>query len=125
MLIFPAEPAHGHLSGRFDDRDLEDLAADFPMGGFALLLREIDERLIGDRLNKAVAQQIQRKAKRADRLCVRYALLNFLVRKSGVGANGAVIHERAAGDYFGAVSDGDFRIDGSVRPAPYGRRAIP
>src|ERR1700680_1803025 len=87
------------------------------MRGFALLLREVDEGLISDRLDEAVAQQIQGKAKRADRLRIRNALLNLGVRKGGVGANGAVIHERSAGDHLGSVSDGDFRVEeAAVRP---------
>ena len=37
-------------------RHLHDLAADPPVGGLALLLGEVDKRLIGDRLDKPVAK---------------------------------------------------------------------
>ena len=67
MLVFPAKPAYAHLSGRFYNGDLEDLAADFSMRRFALLLGEIQEGLIGKRLDETIAQQIQRKAKGPDR----------------------------------------------------------
>jgi hypothetical protein len=56
VLILPAETAYAHLSGRFHDGHEENLAADFPMRGFALLLREIGEGLVGDGLHKAVSQ---------------------------------------------------------------------
>ena len=110
MLVFPTEPAYAHLPRRFYDWDLKDLAADFPVRGFALLLGEIDKGLVGDRLDEAIAQQIQRKAKRPDRFCLRNPLLNFVVRKSGVGANRAIIHERPAADHFGSMIDRDVRI---------------
>src|ERR1700747_601632 len=110
MLVLPTEPAYADLSRRFYDRDLEDLAADFAMRGFALLLGEIDERLVGERLDEAIAQQIQRKAKRPDRFCLRNPLLNLVVRKSSVGANRAIIHERPAADHFGSMIDRDVRI---------------
>jgi hypothetical protein len=42
VLIFPAEAADAHLSGGFDDGDLENLAADFFVRRFALLLGQID-----------------------------------------------------------------------------------
>jgi hypothetical protein len=110
VLVFPSEATYAHLSRRFHDRDLEDLAADFPMRRLALLLGEIDQGLIGNGFDETIAQQIQGKAKRSDRFCLRNALLNFVVRKSGVGANRAIIHERPACDYFGSVSNWDFRI---------------
>jgi hypothetical protein len=55
VLVFPTEPAYAHLSGGFHDGDLENLSADFPMCRFALLLSEIDEGLIGNRLNEAIS----------------------------------------------------------------------
>ncbi len=75
-----------------------------------MLLGEIDEGLIGNRLDEAISQQIQRKAKRPDRLCLRNLLLNLIVRKSSVGTDSTIIHERPVRDYFGSVSDRDFRI---------------
>src|ERR1700745_1962534 len=110
MLVLPTEPAYAHLSRRFYDRDLEDLAADFSVRGFALLLGEIDEGLIGDRLDEAISQQVQRKAKGPNRFCLRNSLLNLVVRKSSVGANRAIIHERSAADHLGSMIDRDVRI---------------
>jgi hypothetical protein len=117
VLVFSAEPTYAHLSRRFHDGDLEHLAADFPMRRFALLLGEIDESLISNSLDETIAQQIQRKAKRPDRFCLRNSLLNLVVGKRAVGANRAIIHERPANDHFGSVSNRDFRIaEVSVRP---------
>jgi hypothetical protein len=76
----------------------------------ALLLGEIDEGLIGNRLDEAIPQQIQGKAKRPDRLGLWNPLLNLIVRKSGIGANSAIIHQGPARDHVGSVSDRDFRI---------------
>ena len=47
MLVFPAETADTHLPGRFHDGHAENLAANFLMRRFALLLCKVDERLIG------------------------------------------------------------------------------
>src|ERR1700719_842564 len=107
MLIFPAEASHAHLSRRFHDGNIENLTADFPMRRFALLLGKIDEGLIGNGLKEAIAQKIQREAECADRLGLRDAFLNFLVGKRRIGANGAIIHQGAAGNHLCSVSDGD------------------
>jgi hypothetical protein len=42
------------LSRRFHDRDLEDLATDFPMRRLALLPGEIDKGLIGNGLDETI-----------------------------------------------------------------------
>ena len=110
MLVFPTEPAYAHLSGRFHDRNLENLSADFPMRRFALLRGEIDEGLISNRLDEAISQHTQRKAKRPDVFCLWNSLLNFLVGKSSVGTNSTIIYQRPARDHFGSVRDWDFRI---------------
>ena len=110
MLVFPTEPAYTHLSGRFHDRNFENLSADFPMRRFALLHGEIDEGLISNRFDEAISQQTQRKAKRPDVFCLWNSLLNFLVGKSSVGTNRAIIHQRPARDHFGSARDWDFRI---------------
>ena len=81
MLVFPTEPAYAHLSGRFHDRDLENLSADFPMRRFALLRGEIDEGLISNRLDEAISQQTQRKAKRPDRFLSLELALEFPCRE--------------------------------------------
>src|ERR1700731_3648630 len=114
MLIFPAEAAHAHLSRRFHNGHIENLTADFPMRRFALLLGKIDERLIGNGLNEPIAQQIQRQPKRADRLGLWNAFLNFLVGKRRIRANGAIIHQRAAGNHLCSMSDWDV---GSAKPS--------
>src|ERR1700731_3923605 len=108
MLIFPAEAAHAHLSRRFHDGDIENLTADFPMRRFALLLGKINERLIGNGLNEAIAQKIQRQPERADRLGLGNAFLNFFVGKRRTRANGAIIYQRAASNHLCSVGDWDF-----------------
>src|ERR1700757_4331398 len=42
MLVFPAKPAHAHLSGSFYDGNLQDLPADFTMRRLAFLCGKID-----------------------------------------------------------------------------------
>src|SRR5438445_10145623 len=113
MLVFPSETAYTHLSGRFHDGHIQNLTADFSVRRFALLLGKINKGLIGNGLDKAIPQKAQRKAQRADRLGFRNAFLNFLVRKSLVGADGAIIHKRAAVDDLGSVGDRDV---GSAKP---------
>src|SRR6202047_5619246 len=107
MLIFPAEAAHAHLSRRFHDGDIENLTANFPMRRFALLLGKINEGLIGNGLNEAIAQKIQRETECPDCLGLWNAFLNFLVGKRRIGANGSIIHQRAAGNHLCSVSDWD------------------
>src|SRR5262249_37879854 len=68
------------------------------------------ERLVGHRLHEAVAEEVERRALRADRLAVRHALLELDVRVLAAGADRAVVDERAAGDHGGAVRDGDARV---------------
>ena len=87
------------------------------MRRLALLLGKINEGLIGNGLDEPVAQNTQRQSQRPDRLGIRNTFLNFLVWKNAVGANGTIIHERAAGDHLGSVSDWDVRIT----EAPVGR----
>src|ERR1700736_1291945 len=117
MLIFPAEAAHAHLSGRFHDGNIENLTADFSMRRFALLLGKINERLIGNGFNEAIAQEIQREAECADRLGLWNAFLNFLVGKRRIGTNGAIIHQRPAGNDLCSVADWDVgSAKASVRP---------
>jgi hypothetical protein len=60
------------------------------------LLGEVDEGFIGNRFDKAISQQAQRKAKRPDGLTLWNSLLNLLVGKSSVGTNSAIIHQKPA-----------------------------
>ena len=76
-----------------------------------MLLGEIHQGLIGNGLDEAIIQKIQRKAESSDRLCLRNSLLNLVVRKSSIGANRAIVHERTASDHFGSVSDRDVGSD--------------
>ncbi len=107
VLIFPAETADAGLSGRFHDRHIENLAADFAVGGFALEFGKIDESLIGNGLDETVAKKTQRDAEGANCFGIRDAFLDFFVGEGCAGANGAVVDQRAARDGFSAVSDGD------------------
>ena len=117
MLIFPTEPADAHLSRRFDDWNMQDLAADFSARRFALLPGEIDESLIGDRFDETVSQQTERKAERADRFRHWNSLLDFLVRKRAAGTDSTIIHERPACYLFCSVSDRDcWSAEASISP---------
>ena len=81
------------------------------------MLGELDEGLIGNRFYEAISQQIQRKAKRPDRLRLWNSLLNLIVRKSSVGTNTTIIHEGAARNHFGSVSDRNVWIaEASIGP---------
>ena len=117
MLVFPAKATHAHLAGRFYDGNVENLAADFAVRRLALLFCEIDKSLISDGFDVAVTQYAEREAKRADRFGFGNALLDFFVGEGDVGANRAVVNERAAGNGFGSVGDGNFGSpETSVRP---------
>ena len=128
MLVLPTEPTYAHLSGRFHDRNLENLSADFPMGRFALLLGEIDEGLIGNGLDEAISQQIQRKAQRPDRLRLWNSLLNLIVRKSSDLMAVALVGLSAGGiwiAYHQSLAEGKEQVaTDDKKPLPYGRQLI-
>ena len=81
------------------------------MAGLALIAGEIDERLVGERFDEAVAEEADGDACGANGLGFRHAFLNFGVGKGGAGADGTIVDEGAAGDDFGAAGDGDAGID--------------
>jgi hypothetical protein len=98
------------LARGFDDRNVKDLAADSAAAGFALLGGEIDEGLICNCFDEAVAEEIEGHASGVDSLGTGNAFLNFCRGESRVGANGAIVDEGAAFDDFSAVIDGNFRV---------------
>src|SRR5690349_5369334 len=110
LLVFPAETADGGLAGSFNDGNVKHLTADFVMAFVALLFCQIHKRLIGHGFYKAVSQNIGSDSEGANVLRIRHALLNLRRGKRGIGANGAVVYERAALDDLRASSDGNIRI---------------
>src|SRR6266702_3670306 len=109
LLVFPPETADAGLAGGFNDGNVEDLATDFVVL-LALVFGEVHEGLIRDRFHKSIAQKVQRYAECSDRFRIRDALLNFRSGKSGIGADGTIVHERAALDDFRAASDENLRV---------------
>src|SRR5258708_16826695 len=110
VLILPTDPPNASLSGGFHDGNIEHLAADFAVRGLALVAGKINQSLVGDRFDEAVAQEIQRDARGPYCFGVGDTLLNLRVRERPAWTNGAKIHERAGGDGLGSMSDGDFRV---------------
>src|SRR6202008_2752950 len=106
----PAETTDSHLSGLFCDRHLRHLATDPAVRGLALLFSEVDERLIGERLDETVSKQTHRHANRVHRLGIGYTLLNFRGGKSRVGTDGTIVDKGAARNDLGAVSNRNPRI---------------
>ena len=98
MLIFPTEPPDARVPRRFHDRDPQHLSVDPAARGPALLAREVDQRLLGDRFHQTVPEQIEGESRRADGLRVGYPLLNLRVGERGIRADGPIVDEGAAGD---------------------------
>src|SRR5215470_8037962 len=76
------------------------------MGGFALAAGDIEEGLVGDGFDVAVTEHADGKAESADEFGLRDALLNFGGGEGAAGADGAIVHQRAADD-LSAVRDCD------------------
>src|SRR6476646_1127585 len=110
LLIFPAKAAYAGLAGGFDDGNVKSLAANSSVVFLALILREIEESLIGQGFDKPITQNIERDAEGSDFFGIRDVLLDFGTWESAAGTDGSIVDERAVLDDFGAVVDGDFRI---------------
>src|SRR5246127_5186528 len=54
LLVLPPEAPDGGLAGRFNDRNVKDLAANLMVAFVALLFRKVYKSLIRDRLDKSV-----------------------------------------------------------------------
>src|SRR5713101_6200128 len=109
LLVFPSETADAGLAGGFNDGNVEDLATDFAVL-LTLIFGEVHESLIRDGFDESIAQNVQRYAERADFFRVRDAFLNFRAGKSGIGADGTVVHQGAALDDLRAAGDGNLRV---------------
>jgi len=118
VLIFPTEAADAHLSGSLHDGDVENLAADFLVRGFALLLGEIEKSLIGDGFDVAVSQHAVSgetdEARGWSRFRGRAPGFPYRGRRHW-GKWRDRVHERAAGDGFGRRARSGCRECGSVR----------
>ena len=110
MLVLPAKPPNPGLPGSFEDGDKNRLSADLMVRLLALFASELDERLIGHRLHKSVAQKTQGQPGCADIYTVRQVLLDFGAGKRSIGADGAIVHQGASGDDLGSARDGDLRV---------------
>jgi hypothetical protein len=105
VLVFPTKATDGSFAGSFKDRNSQRHSADLAVALATLLFRDIDKRLVRNRFDKTVAQQIQRHPKGTDLFCVGHPLLDLSVWIRTVGTDGAIVHQGAAGDDFFAVSD--------------------
>src|SRR6202011_5362169 len=76
----------------------------------AFTMGEVDQSPIGDRLHKAVSEETERNACGADRFAIRHTFLDLRIGKGGTRANGAIVHQSAAGDDLSSMSDGDVGI---------------
>src|ERR1700751_4835995 len=75
MLVFPAKSPYAGLSRGFENRCLHNLPVDSAVALFALARGDLDQRVIVDRLDKAVAERIEGGAQSANVLCRRYVFL--------------------------------------------------
>src|SRR3977135_465914 len=110
MLMLPTEATHRRLSQRLEDLDAERLTADLNSRGTILTAREVDQRLIRNRLDKTIAEQVQRESQRPDVFTVRHALLNLPVPNSLVAPDRAVIGQGAPGDDASPARNRDARV---------------
>src|SRR6516162_9964642 len=57
LLVLPSEAPDAGLAGRFNDRNVEDLAANLVVAFVALLFRKVHKSLSGDRLHTSIYYQ--------------------------------------------------------------------
>src|SRR2546426_11516146 len=93
MLTLPPEPPNSQSIFGFQDRPPNNLPSDQPEALAILIPRDREERLVGDRLDEAVSQGIQRGAERPHVLGLGDPLLDCRVDR-------AIVDERSAGGGF-------------------------
>src|SRR5579862_1757032 len=110
MLVFPSETPDASLPWGFNNRDVDNHAADAVVRASALVGSQVDQRLVRYRFYKTVSQEVQRKASGADRLRIGHTLLNFSIGKGRTRADRTIVHQCAAGNDLGATSNGNVWI---------------
>src|SRR6185437_12452230 len=98
VLVLPTEATYARLAGGFEDRHQVELAMNAPVALARLRVRDVDQRLIVNRLHEAVAQRAQRRAQLTQVLSLRDMLLLALI-------NRALINDRAIGDGRRSIID--------------------
>src|SRR5260370_4948746 len=111
MLVFPAEAADSGLAWRFDDGNVEDLAANLVVAFLTLFPGKVGESLVRDGFDKSIAEHVQRNAKGANFLRVRHTFLNFRAGKGGIGTDRSFIHQRTVLYDFRSARVGYLWID--------------
>src|SRR5260370_3132405 len=106
MLVFPAEAADSGLAWRFDDGNVEDLAANLVVAFLTLFPGKVGESLVRDGFDKSIAEHVQRNAKGGNFHWVRYSFLNLRAGKGGIGTDRPIIHQRTVLDDFRSARDG-------------------
>src|SRR3981189_612582 len=118
VLVFPAEAADPGLAGSLEDGNVENLAANLVVVFPALVLGKVNKSLIGDGFHESIAENVQRNAEGTNVLRIWNAFLNFRGGEGPIRANGAVVHQGATLDDFGATGDGDLaRLEFAVGAA--------
>src|SRR6266699_925804 len=105
-----SDPPDARFPRGLQDGYIQRLAADRTARRAALRARDLDQRLVGDGFHQPVAQQVEGRARGANRLRVGHPLLNLGIRERGVGTNGPIVDERATGDDNRAPRDRDVGI---------------
>src|SRR5206468_12552888 len=112
VLVLPTEAPDRCLPGRLENRRVEGLPADavalrVAVRRPALLLHQVEQRLVGKGFHKPVAHQIQGHACGSYVFRVRHSLLQLNIRELRVGADGPIVDQGAPGDNRLAVVDGN------------------
>src|SRR5262249_34937527 len=102
-LRLPSEAADARGAGRLGDADDRVLPANEAARLERLYVRDVDERLVGDCLDEAEAEDARRRAKRADFVAVEYPLLDGRVDRAAMNERPAgVVGEDAVCEVAGA-----------------------
>jgi hypothetical protein len=84
VLVFPAKSADTGLPCGFHDRNIDNYSTNLAMAIPALIARKVDQSPIGYGLDKTVAQEVQRNARRPNCLAVRHTFLDFCIGESPI-----------------------------------------
>src|SRR5579863_3842060 len=103
ILVLPAKPPHSCFPWRFQNRNLDGLTVNLAATHSRLILRDGHQGVVINRFNEAISQGIQHSPPRTDVFGVRYMLLRL-------GTDGAIVHQRTAGNGVFAVIDEDARV---------------
>ena len=107
MLILPAKAADAGFARSLHDGNVHDQSTNLAAAFLALLFGEVDQRLVGHRLHKAITEKVDGDAEGAHSFRVGHSLLDLGIGIRAIGTDGAVIDQRAARDDFCPPSDGN------------------